>query len=190
MPLREGTSRAAVVGALGLDRRSVEVQRGISKFHNRRYAVVEKLEAVQNLQDNSGSKTRSRTHEVEEYNCMPYMQLTLLEWFRPTYDSRERGLEVRGSKKRVRGAKAVKERAAQNPASQEPSGRVYVGTVTTIGVQRVPLLVNSNKDRQPGLEGRARLESERVSRSESQKWICDERRGEAWARSTGAFRVG
>lgn len=33
-------------GALTLDRRSVEVQRGISKFHNRRHAVVKRLEAV------------------------------------------------------------------------------------------------------------------------------------------------
>lgn len=41
---------------------------GISKFHNWWwYAVVKKLEAVQNLQDNPSLKTRSRTHEVEEY---------------------------------------------------------------------------------------------------------------------------
>lgn len=127
MPLREGTNRDAVGGALGLNRRAVQVQRGISKFHSRRCAVVKKLEAVQNLQDNRGWKTRSRTHEVEEYNCMPYMQLRLLERFEPTCDGRERGLEAGGIQERVRGAKAVKERAAQNQRVKNRVGEYMPG---------------------------------------------------------------
>lgn len=88
-----------------------------------RHTVVKKLEAVQNLQDEPGSKTRSRTDEVEEYNCMPYMQLRLLKLFKPTYDSQEQDSR-QGDPKSSRREGGQRTGGPKNPASQEPSVRV------------------------------------------------------------------
>lgn len=170
-----------------MDRRSVEVQRGISKFHNRRCAVVKKLEAVQNLQDNPGSKTRSRTHEVEEYNCMPYMQLRPLELFKPTYDSRERGLEAGGSKK---GFEARRRSKNERPKIQRVKNRV-VEYMSERGDDWTTASPSTREFEQRQAAGAGRTGATGVeARLEERKPEEDMRRTGrgAWARSTGLSR--
>lgn len=150
---------------------------------------MKKLEAVQELQDNTGSKTRSRTHEVEEYNCMPYMQLRLSEWFRPTYDSRERGLEAGGSKKEFEARRRSKNgrpkiQRVKNRVVEYMSGRDDNWTTASHPTREF-------EQRQAAGTGRTGATGV-VASLEGRKPEEDMRRPGrgAWARSTGAFAWG
>lgn len=138
---------------------------------------MKKLEAVQKLQDKAGSKTRSRTQEVEEYKCMPYMQLRLLELFRPSCDGREQGSRQEDPRKEFETRRRSKD---GRPKIQRVKNRVVeynVGRWRQLDEsESVYSWIRTKTGSRDWKDGRD-WESWRVSRSGSQNRICDERGG-------------